>query len=407
MEKPIAVPSPVGEVIDVATPAARKLQVLGLLWTVIALATFVFINYLIIESLAGDDPIFSRKHPISFVGAPLFVFICWFALGSAVQRFHAARAKRYFRAGPGGVSVCVPDDRGNTFRFSFQTIKFDLSWEQIRTWYPFVQSMNGIPTERAMVFETLDGTKLKIKTYHFAERQKQITTNLTRARSLTMLAANETISACPAAEQNNAAVLPPGAGELSIEIKKKREPVKEIDLRTIHVTQRAMSIQRIADLLETKIAVICPGAAGFKVSRKQYQPFKEWKHVFGIRLLVRRGLLDGYEIQIEPRDSESRQLMISMSASSLIGDIRRYASMAIGAILFVVSFTRLREISHWLGEFSQLTPLVMVAVLIAAIGLCTALLELPIRLVRLLVSNKQKQEAQKRELKLGIQEMAM
>jgi divalent metal cation (Fe/Co/Zn/Cd) transporter len=96
-----------------------------------------------------------------------------------------------------------------------------------------------------------------------------------------------------------------------------------------------------------------------------------------------------------------------MSASSLIGDIRRYASMAIGAILFVVSFTRLREISHWLGEFSQLTPLVMVAVLIAAIGLCTALLELPIRLVRLLVSNKQKQEAQKHELKLGIQEMAM
>src|SRR5216110_1215377 len=153
MEKSNAVPSSVGEVIDVATPSSRKLQALGMLWTFIALVTFVFINYLIIESLGGDDPILSRKHPISFVGAPLFIFICWYALGSAVQRLHAASsAERYFRAGPGGVSVCVPDDQGNTFRFSFRTIRFDLPWDQIKTWYPFVQSINGIPTERAMIF---------------------------------------------------------------------------------------------------------------------------------------------------------------------------------------------------------------------------------------------------------------
>ena len=93
MENPIAVPSPVGEVIDVATPAARKLQALGLLWTVIALATFVFINYLIIESLAGDDPILSRHHPISFVGAPLRMTsscIAWPATSGTVS---CARAR--------------------------------------------------------------------------------------------------------------------------------------------------------------------------------------------------------------------------------------------------------------------------------------------------------------------------
>jgi hypothetical protein len=153
--------------------------------------------------------------------------------------------------------------------------------------------------------------------------------------------------------------------------------------------------------------VICPAAAGFKVSRKRYQPFKEWKDVSGIRLLVRRGLLDGYEIQIEPNDSESRQLMISMCPSSLISDIRRYLSMAAGAILFVFSLTRIMEISQWLGEFSRFTPLVLLVVFVAALGLCTAILELPIRLVRLLVANKQKEEAQKREIKVGIQEMAM
>jgi hypothetical protein len=127
----------------------------------------------------------------------------------------------------------LPDDGGNTFRFSFRTIRFDLPWDQIKTWYPFVQSMNRIPTERAMIFETLEGRKLKIKTYHFAERQKQITANLTSAKSMTLLNPTATISAPQDGEEINAAALPPGAGELSIEIKKKREPVKEIDLRTI------------------------------------------------------------------------------------------------------------------------------------------------------------------------------
>ena len=81
--------------------------------------------------------------------------------------------------------------------------------------------------------------------------------------------------------------------------------------------------------------------------------------------------------------------------------------MAAGAILFVISLTRMSEISHWLGEFSRLTPLVLLALLLAGLGLCTAILELPIRLVRLLLTNKQKVEAQKRELKVGIREMAM
>jgi hypothetical protein len=76
MENQHAVQSPVGEVVDVATPSSRKLRALGLLWTLIALSTFVLINYLIVQALGGDDPILSTKHPASLVGSLL---IPWFA----------------------------------------------------------------------------------------------------------------------------------------------------------------------------------------------------------------------------------------------------------------------------------------------------------------------------------------
>jgi hypothetical protein len=86
----------------------------------------VLINYLIIQTLNGNDPILSTKHPISLVGSLLFVLMLWCALGAAVQRFHAASTKdRYFRAGPGGISVCLPDDQANTFLFSFRPLEFD------------------------------------------------------------------------------------------------------------------------------------------------------------------------------------------------------------------------------------------------------------------------------------------
>lgn len=402
--------SSIGSVVDVATPSTGKLRALGFLWSLIALFPLVIINYLIVEVATSPDPILTG-HRMHLLGAALMPVIGWFALGSAIQRFHAASLEgRYFRSGPGGISVSLPDDNlKGTFLFSFRICTFDLAWDQIKTWYPYVESMNGIPTERSIVFETLNGEKTKIKTFHFAEKQKQIVESITLARATSLTVAEQTLvtDAKLLDPKNKLSSLPPGAGELSIQIKKKKDPVKEVDLRTIPIGERAACVERIADLLEEKIASLCPVAAGFKYSRKAYRPFKEWKNIFGIRIFVRRSLFDGYEIQLEPNDSECRGLTVSMCPSSLISDIRRYISIAVAVAFFLISFEWLPIIGDWLGDFAQLTPIVMLAIFLIALALSTGLLQVPISLLRLLVSNKQTEAAQKQRIRVGIQEMAI
>lgn len=398
--------SSVGSVVNVATPATRKLRALGVVWSLITLFPIVVINYLVFDALSSDESLLRSGNVVHLLGSALMPFMAWFALGSALQRFHAASInERYLRAGPGGVSICLPDDTGSaTFRFSLRTVSFDLPWDQIKTWYPYVQSMNGIPTERSIVFETLKGEKVKLKTYHFAEKQKEIAARINQARSLAV----EQTSVNVANQQDTAeTTLPPGIGELSVQIKKKKDRVKEIDLRTIPHGQRAACIERIADVLETKLGSLCPTTAGYKYSRKHYRPFQEWKNVFGIRLYVQHGLLRGYEIQVEPKDSECRMLTISMCPSSLIADIRKYVSIGMGIVFLLISFKWLPLIRYWLGEFSQLTPLVMLVIAVAALALTTGLLQIPIGLLRILVSDKQREEVQKQQIKLGLQEVAI
>jgi hypothetical protein len=396
-----------GNVVDVATPSSKRLRALGTLWAVISVFPLLLLNYVIIEAFSSAESILSTRHPVELAGIALMPLIAWVSLGNAIQRFHAAKtAERHFRAGPRGISVCLPDDSGKTtLLFAFKTLKFELPWDQVKTWYPYVQSMNGIPTERSIVFETLSGEKIKIKTYHFAERQKQIVENITKARST-----RPPIAECSAEVAGSATAkpepfrLPPGTGDLSIQIKKKKEPVKEIDLKTVPLGQRAAYVTGIADLLEAKLLSLCPLAAGFKLSRKRYRPIKGRDHIFGLRIHVRRGLLDGYEIQIEPNDAEYRTLVISMCSSSLIDDIRRYVTMGVGAVAFLASIIWMGTIEHWLGQFAQLTPFVLLAILLATLGLCAALLQAPISLLRLM-RDKQNDAAQKSGIKAGIQEV--
>ena len=86
---------------------------------------------------------------------------------------------------------------------------------------------------------------------------------------------------------------------------------------------------------------------------------------------------------------------------------RKYVSMVVGAAFVLISFKWLPVIQYWLGGFARLTPIVMFAIFLAAVTLSTGLLQLPISLLRLLVSNKQNQEAQWQDIKLGIQGMAI
>jgi hypothetical protein len=400
-----------GPNIDVATPSTKKLRALGVLWILLTLFPLVIINYLIIEALSSEDPILNINHPVHLLGAALMPLIGWFALGSAVQRFRAASTReRYFRAGPEEVSVCLPDDYGSsTFLFSFNTCKFELPWEQIKTWYPYVSSMNGIPTERSIVFETLKGEKVKIKTYHFAENQKQIVANINQARSMPSIAPQREVS--PDVEQATAKTgefsLPPTVGELSIQFTKKKDRIKEIDLRTVPAANRVAWIETIADTMAKKMLSLCSPADGYKCSRKSYRPFKEWQDILGIRLFARRGLFEGYEIQLEPIDSECRKVAISMCPSHLISDVRKYVSLAVGAVTVVISFRWVPVIQYWLGDFSRLTPLVMVALFGLSAAAATGLLQVPVTLTRKLLIKKESEEAQKQEIRAGLQEMAI
>jgi hypothetical protein len=395
--------SKVGCVVDVATPATGKLRALGFLWTVVALFPLAIINYSIIEFFTSPDPIVIR--PVYVLGLLLMPVLTWYALGSAVQRFRGASTEdRYFRSGPGGISICLPDDyASSTLRFSLETLEFDLPWDQIKTWYPYVQSMNGVPTDRSIVFETLNNKKFSIKTYHFAEKQKEIAANISRSK---LVVPEEGLAENTAqVRREHEFKVPASAGELSIEVKKKRDLLKEIDLRSMPQGARLAYVERTASMLEAKVTSLFPG---FRCSRKTYRPFREWPDVFGTRLVVRRGLLDGYEIQVEPNDSECRSLTISMCPSSLISDIRKYVGFAAGGLFIVMSFSWLLEnVRYWLGDLGQLTPLVIVAIFFAAVGVTAGVLQLPISLLRLLICNKQTEEAQRQGIRVGVQEMTI
>jgi len=81
--------------------------------------------------------------------------------------------------------------------------------------------------------------------------------------------------------------------------------------------------------------------------------------------------------------------------------------MGVGAVFFVVSFQWLSIVQHWLGDASEIAPLVMLVMFVVVVGIAAGLMELPIRLLRLLLTNKQREAAQKQGIKLGIQEVTI
>jgi hypothetical protein len=388
-------PSTVGNVIDVATPTAGKLRMLGVFWTVIFIFPFVLINYLIFSALTSDNSILTSGRVVPILGSLLMPVIGWFALGSAIQRFRSAGLKdKYFRAGPGGISVCVPDDSiGATFKFSFRTLKFDLAWDQIKTWYPYVESMNGIPTERSMVFANLRGEKVKIKNYHFAENQKELTACIDRARRL-QLTNDESANS-----EATGVSLPPGVGEVSFEVKKKRDRIGEIDLSSTSFGSRLAAIERLAKVSREQVSSLLPNAEGYKHKQKHYRPFPEWKDVYGIRLLLRQGLLRGYEIQLEPNDSECRKVTVSICPSNRIADVSKWVSAAVGVGCLVISFKWMPSIRDGLGELSQLTPLVVLLIGLAGMGVSMGILQVPIGLLRAVMVDKVREDLEKQRIK--------
>ena len=81
--------------------------------------------------------------------------------------------------------------------------------------------------------------------------------------------------------------------------------------------------------------------------------------------------------------------------------------MGVGALFVLVSFQWLSTVQRWLGDSAEITPLVMLVMFVAVVAIATGLMELPIRLLRLLLTNKQREAAQKQGIKLGIQEVTI
>ncbi len=131
-----------------------------------------------------------KQSELALIGlAVSFMFVGALFVMTAVRRFRAASDSRIFlRAGPGGVAIGIPSNkRANVIRCGYEFVVHELLWNEIRTWYPYVMRVNGIPTETSLVFERTNGPKLTVSLLYFAGSQKRIANEINHAISRTDL----------------------------------------------------------------------------------------------------------------------------------------------------------------------------------------------------------------------------
>lgn len=172
--------SAVGDVIDVATPASWKAIALGLMWLMEGvLATFAGVLLLCSPWLTPGD--FLDFWIIGILPL-LFGLGC---LGMAIHRFRAAfQLDRYFRAGPGGVMIRAPAPGGLSvllLGLGYRVHEHHLRWDEVKTWYPYLSTINGISSGSDIVIEPISGGRITIPTYLFSESRATIAANITRA----------------------------------------------------------------------------------------------------------------------------------------------------------------------------------------------------------------------------------
>jgi hypothetical protein len=165
-----------GQVVHVAGAAAGKLVFTGLIYTVVALLLLwcgLTMGY--IGLTEGKPPLLGLAVPFTVIGA-LYA-------GTAVRRFRAVNDQRtYLRAGPAGVVIGMPLLKfKNVLRSDYPFVVHEVTWDSIRTWFPYVMSVNGIPTERLLIFEGTAGWKISVPLLFFAGSQSRIVADLTRA----------------------------------------------------------------------------------------------------------------------------------------------------------------------------------------------------------------------------------
>lgn len=72
-------------------------------------------------------------------------------------------------AGPGGIRLVVPESPGigGFFRLTFALKTYELTWGEVAKWYPYLRTVNGIPTESALIFEGQSGWRVNANTMFY------------------------------------------------------------------------------------------------------------------------------------------------------------------------------------------------------------------------------------------------
>ena len=118
-----------------------------------------------------------------------FLLLGWMLATTFVRRLVAVRDERvYFRAGPGGVSVGVVGwPRLTRLMLSYGVKAYEFSWEQVKTWYPYLMRVNGIPTTSEIQFEGTEGWKIGVDTLYFAGSRESLAASIAEAMERTDL----------------------------------------------------------------------------------------------------------------------------------------------------------------------------------------------------------------------------
>jgi len=165
-----------GTLVQVAGGSSSKLIFSGLIHTVVALIL------LACGSTVAYIGLTEKQTALIGLAVP-FILVGLLLAATGVRRFRAVSDHRiYIRAGPGGVVIGVPTNKfSNIVRLDYPFVVYEWAWKDIRTWYPRVTRINGIPTDRSLVFEGTKGWRLSVPLLYFAGSQSRVTDDLNRA----------------------------------------------------------------------------------------------------------------------------------------------------------------------------------------------------------------------------------
>jgi hypothetical protein len=168
--------------IDVATHGSAKTVAIGIIWLIPALGlgavSWAAVSAIIWEHERGLNDVTGIMIGMG-AGSAL---LAWLLLATAVRRFRAGvQHDCFLRSGPAGVWFRIPGSlKWSALLFRYRMLQCYLPWEEMTKWYPYLRTINGIPSESEIVFETVRGT-YRIATMYFRQSRQEIANAIGRA----------------------------------------------------------------------------------------------------------------------------------------------------------------------------------------------------------------------------------